>query len=251
MSGARPQPWGDAKPQDLSFIKELPRLRVEYAKGDRLAFLGHLEVLETINRCIRRAQLPFSIGNGFARRMRIQFSQALPVGASSVCEYFDLRLSEEVPVDEVLVSLRAATPLALAPSRAAYVDGRAPALESWLTRSCWKVLVLDCAVGASELSGRIGAVRDAGVMEYLRGGKKKSIDVSGALVSWECADVEDGVALALDTRSSNAGALRPQLLIDHALAGAAGEARGYDCLKICRTSQAHEDANSGLLVNPL
>lgn len=182
MSGARPQPWGDAKPQDLSLIKELPRLRVEYAKGDRLAFLGHLEVLETINRCIRRAQLPFSIGNGFARRMRIQFSQALPVGASSVCEYFDLRLSEEVPVDEVLVSLRAATPLALAPSRAAYVDGR---------------------------------------------------------------------ALALDTRSSNAGALRPQLLIDHALAGAAGEARGYDCLKVCRTSQAHEDANSGLLVNPL
>ena len=237
MSGARPQPWGDAKPQDLSLIKELPRLRVEYAKGDRLAFLGHLEVLETINRCIRRAQLPFSIGNGFARRMRIQFSQALPVGASSVCEYFDLRLSEEVPVDEVLVSLRAATPLALAPSRAAYVDGRAPAL--------------DCAVGASELSGRIGAVRDAGVMEYLRGDKKKSIDVSGALVSWECADVKGGVALALDTRSSNAGALRPQLLIDHALAGAAGEARGYDCLKVCRTSQAHEDANSGLLVNPL
>ncbi|WP_444328129.1 hypothetical protein, partial [Paratractidigestivibacter sp.] len=83
------------------------------------------------------------------------------------------------------------------------------------------------------------------------GDKKKSIDVSGALVSWECADVKGGVALALDTRSSNAGALRPQLLIDHALAGAAGEARGYDCLKVCRTSQAHEDANSGLLVNPL
>ena len=44
MSGARPQPWGDAKPQDLSLIKELPRIRVEYGKGDRLAFLGHLEV---------------------------------------------------------------------------------------------------------------------------------------------------------------------------------------------------------------
>ena len=99
---------------------------MEYGKGDRLAFLGHLEVLETQNRCIRRARLPFSIGNGFARRMRIQFSQALPVGASSTCEYFDLRLSEEIPADEVLARLRAATPPALAPTRAAYVEGRVP-----------------------------------------------------------------------------------------------------------------------------
>lgn len=251
MSGARPQPWGDAKPQDLSLIKELPRIRVEYGKGDRLAFLGHLEVLETQNRCIRRARLPFSIGNGFARRMRIQFSQALPVGASSTCEYFDLRLSEEVPADEVLVRLRAATPPALAPTRAAYVGGRAPALESWLTRSRWEVLVRDCAVDARELSCRIAALKDAGVLEYLRGEKKKTIDVSSALVSWECRDAEDGVALTLDTRSSNAGALRPQLLVDHALVGAAGGSLGYDCLKVCRVAQAHEDENSGLLVKPL
>ena len=243
MSGARPQPWGDAKPQDLSLIKELPRIRVEYGKGDRLAFLGHLEVLETQNRCIRRARLPFSIGNGFARRMRIQFSQALPVGASSTCEYFDLRLSEEVPADEVLARLLAATPPALAPTRAAYVEGRAPALESWLTRSRWE--------DARELSCRIAALKDAGVLEYLRGEKKKTIDVSSALVSWECRDAEDGVALTLDTRSSNAGALRPQLLVDHALAGAVGGSLGYDCLKVCRVSQAHEDENSGLLVKPL
>lgn len=251
MSGARPQPWGDAKPQDLSLIKELPRIRVEYGKGDRLAFLGHLEVLETQNRCIRRARLPFSIGNGFARRMRIQFSQALPVGASSTCEYFDLRLSEEIPADEVLARLRAATPPALAPTRAAYVEGRVPALESWLTRSRWEVLVRDCAVEARELSCRIAALRDSGVLEYLRGEKKKTIDVSSALVSWECRDAEGGVALTLDTRSSNAGALRPQLLIDHALTGAAAGSVGYDCLKVCRVSQAHEDENSGLLVKPL
>ena len=55
----------------------LPRLRVAYKKGDRLAYLGHLEVLTTMERSIRRAGLPVSIGNGFARRMRVQFSQAL------------------------------------------------------------------------------------------------------------------------------------------------------------------------------
>lgn len=47
--------------------RELPRLRFQYGKDERLAFLGHLEVIGTIDRCVRRARLPFSIGNGFAR----------------------------------------------------------------------------------------------------------------------------------------------------------------------------------------
>ena len=72
------------------------RLRVRYRKDGRLAFLGHLEVMNTIMRSVRRSGLPFSVGNGFARRMRVQFSQALPVGASSQAEYFDLMLTRRV-----------------------------------------------------------------------------------------------------------------------------------------------------------
>ena len=72
------------------------RLRVRYEQGDRLAFLGHIEVINTINRCVRRARLPFRVGNGFARRMSIQFCQALPVGASSSCEFYDLALTEQL-----------------------------------------------------------------------------------------------------------------------------------------------------------
>ena len=89
--------------------RELPRLRFRYGKDERLAFLGHLEVIGTIDRCVRRARLPFSIGNGFARRMRIQFSQALPVGASSCCEYFDVKLTERIDAAEALAMLAAAT----------------------------------------------------------------------------------------------------------------------------------------------
>ena len=121
--------------------RELPRLRFRYGKDERLAFLGHLEVIGTIDRCVRRARLPFSIGNGFARRMRIQFSQALPVGASSCCEYFDVKLTERIDAAEALAMLAAATPPALAPVAAAYVDEPQGALEAWLTRAAWEVEV--------------------------------------------------------------------------------------------------------------
>ena len=69
--------------------RELPRLRFQYGKDERLAFLGHLEVIGTIDRCVRRARLPFSIGNGFARRMRMpargraRATRCASVGAAS------------------------------------------------------------------------------------------------------------------------------------------------------------------------
>ncbi len=244
---ARPQPWGNAKPQDLAIIKELPRLRVRYIKDDRLAYLGHLEVLETINRCIRRAQLPFSIGNGFARRMRIQFSQALPVGASSTCEYFDLRLNEQLDLGEALARLVAATPPALAPQEAAYIEGRVPALEAWLNRAKWDVRLVGCGVSAQELEDLLAAIREQGSIDYLRGDKSKTVDVSSTLVSFSAAQDGSDVLLDLDTRSSNDGSLRPKVLLDAALSDTAG---AYRTLKVARVGQWHE-LDDGHLVNPL
>ncbi len=244
---ARPQPWGDAKPQDMSIIKDLDRLRVEYVKDDRLAYLGHLEVLETINRCIRRAQLPFSIGNGFARRMRIQFSQALPVGASSTCEYFDLRLNEHVDAQEALERLAAATPGALAPRRAAYIEGRVPALEAWLNRASWDVRFVGAGVDAAQLEDLLAATAALGTLNYLRGDKPKSIDLASALVGFSAEKDGDDIALSLETRSSNEGALRPKILLDAALSSVD---RPYRALKVARVAQRHEDSD-GHLVNPL
>ena len=91
------------------------RLRVRYRKDGRLAHLGHLEVINTINRSVRRSALPFAVGNGFARRMRLQFSQALPVGAASLGEYFDLYLTEEVAPEDALERLVKSSPSLLEP----------------------------------------------------------------------------------------------------------------------------------------
>lgn len=236
------------RPQDLPTKAELSRLRVEYGKDERLAFLGHLDLIGTVERCIRRAGLPFSIGNGFARRMRIQFSQALPVGASSACEYFDLRLEERVDEGEALALLAAATPPALAPARAAYVDGRLPALEAWLDRAAWEVDVLGAPFDAEALLAGLGAVREAGTITYLRGDREKTVDVAASLVGFSACPGRDGVSLSLETRSSNAGSLRPHVLVDAAVA-AAGLAP-YDALRVRRVGQWHEESD-GQLVEPL
>ena len=224
------------------------RLRVRYGKDGRLAYLGHLEVLHTIDSSIRRSRLPFSVGNGFARRMRVQFSQALPVGASSKAEYYDLVLTEPIEPEVALERLRASTPSALAPTKAAYVERRAPALEAWLTRSDWHAELEGTGITAEALDAAIAAVAETGAIHYMRGEKPKVADLTRTLVSWPCAQSGDVVELSLQTRSSNEGALRPAILIDAAFSAAPLAGAQLAALRVTREMQAHEEG--ARLVNP-
>lgn len=231
-------------------MTQRPRLRFEYVKHDRLAFLGHLEVITTIQRCIRRARLPFAVGNGYARRMKVQFSQALPVGASSSCEFFDLLLDEEVDASLALEMLRAASPSALAPTRAAYVDGRLPALEAWLDRSRWHVELIGAEMDSGELTRAVDTVVSRKELSYMRGDKEKVIDLATTFVSFEAQDAEWGIEAVLDSRSTPEGALRPGVLVSAAAHELGDESLSAATMRVRRVGQWHED-DDGRLVEAL
>lgn len=223
---------------------ERNRLRVRYAKGRRLAWLGHLELSSTVQRCVRRAGLPFVVGNGYARRMRIQFSQALPTGAASREEYFDVLLSERMDEREALGRLRAATPDDLAPQAAAYVGASLPALEAWLDHASWDVVVGGAGgLSAGALLDAVLELRARGELRFMRGERERVVDVSATLVSAEAERTADGsVRLSLVTRTTPAGSLRPGVLVD-------GVARAFPdvlpsgyVLSVVRAAQWHDEA---------
>lgn len=227
---------------------ELFRLRVAYAKDGRLAYLGHLEVINTVERSIRRSGLPFSVGNGFARRMRVQFSQALPVGASSEGEYYDVMLTEQVETARALELLKAASPTALGPYRAAYVARKTQALEAWLNRALWHVELRGSDLDASALDVAVGNVAKRGKIDFMRGDKPRSVDLTSTLVSWRAVQEPWGVSMELETRSSNLGALRPAILLDAAFGEDVLQGSERMSQRVCRTGQWHEE--DGRLVEP-
>lgn len=235
---------------------DLNRLRVRFGKDGRLAYLGHLEVINTIMRSIRRAGLPFSVGNGFAQRMRVQFSQALPVGAASTCECYDVYLSERIDEHAALQALLAATPSAMAPTEAAYVGGRLPALEAWLTRSNWQVVLRGDgdAFCAQALDDALDTLLRHGSIDFMRGDKPRTIGLTDTLVGWDARDgnADKGmgsIALSLRTRSSNLGALRPAVLLEAAFGCQPLQGAQLDSLRVVRCGQWHEQQD-GTLVDP-
>ena len=227
------------------------RLRVEYAKRGRLRYLGHLEVLRTIERSIRRAGLPFAVTQGFSPHMRVQFSTALPVGVSSDHEYFDLLLTQQVEAKDAFVALRESMPSGLEVARARIMPVRTTALEAWLNRLSWRVGVraqdgtpLDADAFARALDG----VRAKGTLEYLRGTKPKTVNLNEAIVSCEVREGEDGTVLFdMVCASGEHGQLRPDALVRAVMESACAPACYID---VCRTEQAHCDEN-GQIVKPL
>lgn len=153
------------------------RLRVRYGKRDRLKYLGHLELIHTIERIVRRAGLPYAVTQGFSPHMRVGFSSALPVGTSSTCEWYDLFMTEFIALDEAFERLAAASPADLAPIEAAYIDVRTPALTAQLTRLSYRIdLHLDpeAPVSADEMRAAIDTLRAGHGIDYARAAKRAS-----------------------------------------------------------------------------
>lgn len=224
------------------------RLRVKYRKVGRLRFLGHLEILRTIDRSIRRSGLPFAVTRGFSPHMRIDFCSALPVGVSSECEYFDVILTELVPAERALELLVASIPRDLAPSEAHYVDPSLPALEAELVRLRWEVVLTSPGLDADAFGAALASVAEKGTLEFLRSGKPRSVDLTYTLMSWDVSADEGRVRLTLDTRASQHGSLRPEILVSAALGSMPEMEGGTPLARTRRLAQWGE--RDGNLVEP-
>lgn len=241
------------------------RLRVRYVKQGRLRYLGHLEVLHTIERIVRRAGLPYAVTQGFSPHMRAGFSAALPVGSSSSCEWFDVFLTELVPASDALERLRAAAPVDLSPQEAGYVDVRADALTAFITRAEYRIGLFGAVPGVTleRLREALASVSARGEIPYARGKKEKVLDLGKTLLAYDVKAAEDGAfVLDLSTRMDNDGALRPEILIAaidavlrgepdaHIVSTGIQQLTMFDHYEVERTDQYGEAAD-GHRLNPL
>lgn len=86
------------------------RYLVKYTKNTEIKFISHLDLMRTIQRIVRRANLPIEYSKGFNPHMTISIAQPLSVGVYSRGEYMDIVLVEEVDTKEILNKLNENSP---------------------------------------------------------------------------------------------------------------------------------------------
>ena len=176
------------------------KLRVTFVKQNKLAFLSHLEVTSALERAVRRAELPFSVSQGFSPHMLLSFGSALPVGVGSTCEIFDVTLSDYVNPELALSKLQNAMPEDLMAQSAEYVGVKATAASNAFNNSTYEATYV----------GEIPDFEVPETIEVVRKKKTKTLNVDDYLV--EMPEIE-GQTIICTLRSSQAGSLRIDKLL--------------------------------------
>ena len=96
--------------KEMLSLPELPNpkiVRLKFCKVGTLQYISHLDLQRTFNRILVRACIPVWYTQGFNPHIKLVFSTPLSVGSESVCEYLDIRLSREMPLDVLKEKLNA------------------------------------------------------------------------------------------------------------------------------------------------
>lgn len=113
--------------------------RIKFAKLEDLMYISHLEVIKTLRRIIRRAELPAAFSQGYNPRIKLSIGPPLAVGLISRGEYFDLELESEIETEKMIRDLNQVSPKDLKFLEAVKVPSDIRSLSSLLDTAIYTI----------------------------------------------------------------------------------------------------------------
>ena len=88
----------------------LKNVRIVFSKTGRAKYVSHLDLMRTMTRALRRAQIPLWYTEGFNRHPYLTFAAPLSLGHEGLRETVDIRLVEDMPYEELVAHFNTALP---------------------------------------------------------------------------------------------------------------------------------------------
>jgi radical SAM-linked protein len=89
------------------------KLRVRYAKRGRLRFTSHRDIQRSLERALRRADIPMAYSAGFSPHPKVSYAGAAPTGTASEAEYLEISVTERCDPAAVCAALDESMPAGL------------------------------------------------------------------------------------------------------------------------------------------
>lgn len=155
------------------------RLRVTYRKAGALRYVGHLDLMRTWERALRRARLPLAYTQGFSPHARLALGAPLAVGFEGERELLDAWMSPHVGPPEVVERLREGLPEGLAVLAVEEVPHEEPSLQSAITSATYELVFDRAEIDAGELRWRVDGLLATHELEWeeQRGQKTRVYDI--------------------------------------------------------------------------
>ena len=111
------------------------RMMAAFEKGEKLRFIGHLDLMRTMQRALRRSHLPIKYSNGFNPHIRLSFAAPLSVGVAGKREMMEVPVEDGTAPEEFIGKLNACLPPDLQIVSARPVSDEFPTLMSLMAGS--------------------------------------------------------------------------------------------------------------------
>jgi radical SAM-linked protein len=223
------------------------KLRIRYAKRGRLRFASHRDLARTLERALRRAQVPMAFSAGFSPHPKISYLGAAPTGAASEAEYCEIGLSVRCDPEAIRAGLDASLPDDVAILECVEAGEGTGSLADRIDTSVWRVELPGVSLQA--LQRAVEAFLAAEVVTVAKRTKNglKDIDAREAVTSASAAEGDGCAILHVVVRQ-----LTPAVRPDDVLAALAAVADLHPPLpaRAVREAQGRLD-DSGTVADPL
>lgn len=193
------------------------RLRLTYRQREQMRYVGHLDVVRTWERALRRAAVPLAYSQGFNPQPRLQFASALPMGATGDGEIVDVVMDEPMEPESFLFQVQPQLPRGLELVGVQEVPLKSPALQSQKGVSEWQVEVKS-DLDQAELSRRVEALlaREKIMQQRQRKGREVRYDLRPLIVAarYEGPEPNGWHRLTLHLRSEPGATGRPEQVLE-------------------------------------
>ena len=88
-------------------------IRFEFEKKGTAIYMSHLDLMRCITRALTRAEIPVKFTEGFNPHPYLVFAAPLALGISGEKEYFEIKITEEMPLTEMKERLNETLPSGL------------------------------------------------------------------------------------------------------------------------------------------
>lgn len=90
-------------------MSENTNIRIKFEKTGKLQFISHLDLCRTMKTAMVRARIPVWYSEGFNPHPKMVFALPLSIGTESICEYMDIKITEDLQPERILKQLNEVT----------------------------------------------------------------------------------------------------------------------------------------------
>jgi radical SAM-linked protein len=182
--------------------------RLRFARREPAIWLGHLDLMRTFERTVRRAGLPVVWSQGFNPRPHLAFALPIGVGLATQDDYVDVMMTEPLDEKVLLKRLNDAFPAGFEILDVKVVPAEGPSLMSLIAASDYLLQGCGLAAAANKLADIPEG--EPWLVEKNSKGKLVTIDIRPLLIS-QTIVAED--QLLVRVKAGSRDNLRPDLLL--------------------------------------